>query len=192
MDHIYKNSNFGENWFYDGEKFYRDIVKKYPTGSHFVEVGCWKGKSSAYMAVEIANSGKKIKFDCIDTWNPFINPDANLYKERHKEDSENLYQIFINNMKPLEELYTPIRTTSIEGSKLYADESLDFVFIDACHYYECVKEDISAWYPKIKKGGILAGHDFSKDWPGVEQAVRENFLNFKVLATSCTWYTEKE
>lgn len=47
---------------------YQEMVKQAEDGSHFVEVGSWKGKSSAYMAVEIANSGKRIRFDCVDTW----------------------------------------------------------------------------------------------------------------------------
>ena len=38
----------------------RDVVKRFPSGSHFVEVGALLGKSSSYMAVEIANSGKNI------------------------------------------------------------------------------------------------------------------------------------
>ena len=57
MNHIYKQENFGENWF-TYPIFYSDMVKKFPHGSKFVEVGSWKGKSSSYMAVEIANSIK--------------------------------------------------------------------------------------------------------------------------------------
>ena len=44
------------------------MVEKFSSGSKFVEVGSWKGKSAAYMAVEIINSKKKITLDCIDTW----------------------------------------------------------------------------------------------------------------------------
>ena len=40
----------------------RDVVKRFPSGSHFVEVGALLGRSSAFLAVEIANSGKDIKF----------------------------------------------------------------------------------------------------------------------------------
>ena len=64
---------------------------------------------------------------------------------------------------------------SVDAAKLFDDRSLDLVFIDANHTYEHVKEDIEAWYPKIRDGGILSGHDFSGDFPGVEKAVREYF-----------------
>ena len=46
----------------------RDVVKRFPSGSHFVEVGALLGKSSSYIAVEIANSGKNINYDVIDHW----------------------------------------------------------------------------------------------------------------------------
>ncbi len=50
--------------------------------------------------------------------------------------------------------------TSKEASLLFEDKSLDFVFIDANHTYEYVKQDLNLWYPKIKKGGIFSGHDY--------------------------------
>jgi hypothetical protein len=45
-------------------------------------------------------------------------------------------------------------------SELFEDNSLDFVYIDANHTYEGVKEDIKYWYPKVKPGGLLLGHDY--------------------------------
>jgi hypothetical protein len=47
---------------------YSEMVKNAKDGAHFVEIGAWKGKSTSFMAVEIANSGKKIKFDTVDTF----------------------------------------------------------------------------------------------------------------------------
>jgi predicted O-methyltransferase YrrM len=54
---------------------------------------------------------------------------------------------------------------------LLENESLDFVFIDACHEYENVITDINAWLPKIRPGGLLCGHD--KDMDGVKKATQE-------------------
>ena len=58
---------------------------------------------------------------------------------------------------------------------MYEDNSLDFVFIDASHKYIDVKEDIINWLPKVRKGGILAGDDFS--WSGVRRALKELLPN---------------
>jgi tRNA(Arg) A34 adenosine deaminase TadA len=45
---------------------------------------------------------------------------------------------------------------------LFAEESLDFIYIDANHKYEFVLQDLKLWFPKLRKGGIFAGHDFLK------------------------------
>jgi hypothetical protein len=60
-----------------------------------------------------------------------------------------------------------IRATSETASTLFQNESLDFVYIDANHSYEHVKKDLELWFPKVKKGGIFAGHDYINiDWYG--------------------------
>ena len=72
-----------------------------------------------------------------------------------------------------------IRQKSVEAAKQYENNSIDLVWIDAGHSYEEVKEDIKAWYPKVRYGGLIAGHDFainhdvSRD--GVVKAVLEIF-----------------
>jgi predicted O-methyltransferase YrrM len=60
-------------------------------------------------------------------------------------------------MKPLEGYYNDLKMKSMEAVKLYEDESLDFVFIDASHEYEDVKDDITHWMLKVKDGGIISG-----------------------------------
>ena len=93
-------------------------------------------------------------------------------------------------MKPVEGHYTPIKMESVEAAKLYEDESLDFVFIDAAHDYQNVKNDILAWYPKIKIGGKLGGHDYN--WGTVRGAVHD-LLHYKPLFTDhVCWYVEKK
>jgi hypothetical protein len=173
MNHIYQQSQFGENWF-SYPNLYKRIVNQFPTGSKFVEVGSWKGKSSAFMAVEIANSNKEIDFYCVDTW------EGSVEHQEYGELSE-LYNIFIENMRPVEPYYFPLKISSLSAVSKFRDKSLDFVFIDASHEYEDVKNDILAWIPKVKSGGILAGHDYyvgDVDWcPGVKQAVNEIFGN---------------
>jgi len=144
---------------------------------HFVEIGSWKGKSSSYMGVEIINSGKRIKFDCVDTWEgseEHTSENGSEYDSKLKE-KDYLYGVFLKNIEPVKSVINPIRMKSIEASKLYDDESLDFVFIDAAHDYQSVKEDIEHWFPKIKYGGWISGDDY--DWEGVNRAVEYHFGN---------------
>lgn len=96
----------------------------------------------------------------------------------------------LNNIaKKLEKLPADFkRMTSLEAVKEVEDSSLDFVFIDALHKYEAVKEDIQAWLPKIRKGGILAGDDYhGKHMDEVKIAVDE-LLRVKNIGK--IWYYE--
>jgi predicted O-methyltransferase YrrM len=166
MEHFNNSPQFGENWF-TFEKLYSEMVKRFNSGSHFVELGSWKGRSSAYMAVEIVNSNKQIKFDCIDSWQVDAAWSSSL-------TGDEAAAIFLNNIKPVAHIINTIRKDSSSAASDYLNATLDFVFIDADHSYEGVKKDIVAWLPKVKKGGVLAGHDYA--WtPGIRQAVDEVF-----------------
>ena len=152
MEHFYQN--IGEDWF-TYQELYRNMVYEFGDNSHFVEVGSWKGRSASYMAVEINNSGFNIKFDCIDTWKGSIE-----HQQCIEVIEDRLYEVFLNNIEPVKHLINPIRKASIDASKEYRDNSLDFVFIDGSHEYEDVLDDLRYWLPKVKPGGILAGHDY--------------------------------
>lgn len=67
------------------------------------------------------------------------------------------------------------RMDTVAAAETVEDDSLDFVFIDADHSYEGCKRDIEAWYPKVRDGGLIAGHDYSDKWPTVMRAVDEKF-----------------
>jgi len=51
---------------------------------------------------------------------------------------------------------------STDAARDFSDGSLDFVYIDADHYFMSIAEDICAWFPKVREGGILFGHDFHR------------------------------
>lgn len=164
---------------------YQSMVAQAEDGMHFVEVGSWKGRSSAFMAVEIANSGKQIRFDCVDTWEGDPNEQGHM-EDRHVQAGQ-LYEHFIENMKPVEGYYKAVRAPSVVAAAMYEDNSLDFVFIDAAHDYDNVKADIAAWLPKVKEGGIIGGHDWGH--PPVAQAVQDSLTDISV-EFGC-WFKQK-
>ena len=96
-----------------------------------------------------------------------------------------------------------LRVPSNQAVRLIDDNSLDLVFIDADHHYDSVKEDIEIWYPKVKKGGIISGHDYYmndginlKYNIGVKRAVNEYFdhINFEADISSeglFIWWVKK-
>jgi predicted O-methyltransferase YrrM len=83
--------------------------------------------------------------------------------------------------------------TSIEAAKEIIDESLDFAYIDACHAYKCVVEDLNAWYPKIRQRGLICGHDYFSHG-SVKRAVDEwaAVRNLWVFQTPPDWWIYKE
>lgn len=84
---------------------------------------------------------------------------------------------------------TLLRMTSLEAIP-HTPGNFDLVFIDANHEYTQVKKDILAWLPKVRPGGILAGHDYAPDIPmffGVKQAVDELFGNRVMLGKDRLW-----
>jgi predicted O-methyltransferase YrrM len=164
MEHFYNNI---EGWFsYD--YIYKHVVDTAEDGELFVEVGSFKGRSSSFMAVEIANSGKKIQFDCVDTWEGSSEHQAGAAAEVKEVVAGTLYETFLNNMKPVEGLYRPMRMTSLEAAAQYEDESIDFLMLDGAHEYEAIKADILAFLPKMKNGGIITGDDV---WEGTGPAL---------------------
>lgn len=64
--------------------------------------------------------------------------------------------------------------------------SLDFCFIDASHDYESVIKDLNAWGPKVRKGGMLCGHDVH--WPGVIEALKELYPDYEKAGVDNVWY----
>lgn len=73
-----------------------------------------------------------------------------------------------------------MRMKTHEAAQYVPDGSLDFVFIDADHTYEGCKQDLEDWAPKVRRGGVIAGHDIN--WPTVKQAVDEVYPDFVRLS----------
>ena len=72
-----------------------------------------------------------------------------------------------------------IFSSSVEASSRFPNGYFDFVYIDADHQYQSVKDDINAWYEKVKPGGWMYFHDYDSD---VKRAVQEFFVNGKGIS----------
>lgn len=71
--------------------------------------------------------------------------------------------------------YGVLRCQSSTAAAYFGSAIFDFIYIDANHNEPSVREDLELWYPKLKPGGIFAGHDYlsTVTWPGVQKAVNE-------------------
>lgn len=83
------------------------------------------------------------------------------------------YHTMLWKMHPFEHFITVLRGITWDVAKQVPDNSLDIAYLDAGHRYEDVKRDLEAWYPKVKPGAVMAGHDYINPAYGVRQAVEE-------------------
>jgi predicted O-methyltransferase YrrM len=145
------------------EDVYDDAIARASDGDTLVEVGVANGRSLMYLAGRALDSVKSLRVYGIDQW---------LGAKEYADIIDGMIRHC-----PREAAFARIlRGSSLDMVTYFDDASLSFAFIDADHSYGAVKADIAAWKPKIKPGGMLAGHDFSTaDWPGVVRAVEEAF-----------------
>lgn len=132
------------------------IGKEFPNGNG-VELGVYLGEFSK----EILNVWQGTLY-MIDVWNNV----AHGYDDAaNSTDPHNIVKQAMENIKGFEERAIMIRASSVHAAKIFEDDFLDFVYIDANHAYEHVVEDIATWLPKVKPGGYLCGHDYiNMDW----------------------------
>ncbi|MDA1120875.1 MAG: class I SAM-dependent methyltransferase [Bacteroidetes bacterium] len=138
------------------------------------EVGVAEGRSS----LEFMNWGFE-KLYLVDMWATIRGQhgDASSPQAWHNLNLSGVKE----KMKPFGDKVTILQGDSVAMSSKVPSSSLGFVYLDANHSYEGVLRDLNAWTPKLKKGAIMAGHDYNELY-GVKKAV--NFfcdsMNFKV------------
>lgn len=109
------------------------------------------------------------------------NSNLNLYVLVDPEPKSEFYNFLKSSYNKINPRILFMRMFSNEAVAIIPDESLDLVFIDANHSYENVKEDIEIWKSKIRKGGILSGHDYEhRMFKGVKEAVDDSLENFNL------------
>ena len=145
MEHLFDTI---PGWFKFAPAYARAVADA-PDGALFVEVGSFKGRSTAYLGVEILNSGKRIALHCVDYWNDPNEPD--------------LFVTFTSNLAPLVSnglSLTLHREPSTTAAARFAPRSIDFLWLDAGHRYDEVLADLQAWLPKVRDGGVIGGDDY--------------------------------
>lgn len=147
-------------WF-DYERLYAEALDRVRGPAVFVEVGCWLGRSTAYMAEEIKRRLLPVDFYAVDTWKGKLTQDGGTILQ----DGDDMLPAFLRNMSRagVIDYVRPLQMSSLEAAGRFSDHSIDFVFIDGDHEYASVVADIRAWLPKVKPGGTIAGHDIDRE-----------------------------
>jgi predicted O-methyltransferase YrrM len=150
---------------------------------NIIEIGSYAGESSEIFA----NIFPKSKINCIDKWESYDwKPDGSTPDIIHLDAAEKIFDNIC--LK-----YTNIiknKISSIEYAPFVLDNSIDFIYIDGDHKYNGVKTDLLNYIPKIKKRGIIAGHDYC--WEGVNRAITEILHNVHFTFCDASWIYIKE
>lgn len=168
--------------FFDFEDCYRDAVRFAPRGAALVEIGSFLGRSIAMLArYAIDTLRDDIKIYAVDPWGPWC-PEEEPGRSVVLARGGTIFPAFLSLMHehaPEElERITVLRMPSLEAAAFFRRPEaprVSFAFIDAEHSYQHVLNDIDAWSKVVIPGGVLAGHDYTSEFPGVVQAVHERF-----------------
>lgn len=168
----------------DFEDVYATAVRELGRdGAVFVEVGTLLGRSACLMGQLVRQSGADVTVLTYDPHDP-----TRCRDPRERELLESMFAAYggreavvrelVGNLEKLGLAGTvvPRPVPSPEAAEEHADGSVDFVFVDGSHDFEGAFADVAAWWPKVRPGGVLAGHDYVH-WSGdgVERAVKEFF-----------------
>ncbi len=166
------------------EEYLREVLKIIGVSCDVVELGVLRGDFSEM----IYNILRPYNLTLID---PF-----EIGGEKYNDglstaySTQNEYEYVLQKFKDEQYVYVDKRY-SFDAVTDHKNKSIDFVYVDACHLYDCVKKDLNDWMPKLKIGGIMGLHDYTDIYGfGVVKAVDEWCIehNFEIIIINNNGY----
>jgi predicted O-methyltransferase YrrM len=179
-------------WYVEYVNLYDFLAQQFQNGDIFVEIGGLLGKSAAYMGRRTADMRKDVNTIVVDNLCGLPDP---AYVIEGTELAKAMLDNFV--AVGVEKRCHLLTMSSPDAAALFADKSLAAVYVDGDHSYEGAKADILAWWPKIRPGGYMCGHDYVAHMPGVVRAVTEIFggnvetLPVRVVPVASTFSVRK-
>lgn len=134
----------------------RELVARLDAGFKVLEIGSWLGQGSTQVLIEQAKRNRGAVY-CVDTWKGNVN----VQKHQDIVRDYDVLGTFLHNVAQCggRDIVRTIVMSGDDAACMTADAFFDLVFIDADHSYGATLNDVRAWLPKVKPGGILCGHD---------------------------------
>ena len=159
----------------EGEELFHLASQTSSGEGHVVEIGSYKGRSTAFLAAGCATKAGQDFVHAVDHFvgssemlpggaNPTegVDGETSYYSEFHA----NLVQVGLK-----QRVITHIgKSTHVAA---FWDKPIRLLFIDGEHDYESVRADYDAWAPHVVRGGYICFHDYCPHWPGVVRLVQE-------------------
>ncbi len=151
------------------------------------EIGVDKGKLSHYILKSCGDSLSE--YWAVDQWGllpEYVQVKSSLEKWQKKYQRVAFLMIHFPQLRV-------IRAKSAEVSRWFPKEYFDLIFINANHSYKSIRQDIKCWLPRVRKGGIVSGHDYgSTKWPDCSRAVDEIFGKENInINSDKVWWVKK-
>ena len=167
-----------------------DFLSFLPQKINTLEIGVQAGNYSAEIIAKVNPTAHYM----IDPYMPVKSGDY-IYDNANAQDNEILYTSVLDRFsRSLESKQSHfLRMTSAEALEHLPDEYFDFIYIDAMHYYDAVLFDLFSYSKKLKKYGVLAGHDYANHQNarnqkfGVIEAVKEFTDKTEFNLNMITW-----
>lgn len=163
----------GQTWYWELSWLFDTLSKS----SRHLEIGTYGGRSM-FVASHAMKAGELISIDA-------------------QFDQRGIPASLIASIAKVATSYCPasVKITMLNSDSIVASIELrgefDSVFIDGDHAYDCVLADIETWLPRVKKGGIICGHDYWPNHWGVMEAVNKVFgSNFDVVPRTRIWFCQ--
>jgi len=159
------------------------------------EIGVWKGDAFLTMLHNCPNIKTLHGVDCYEPYNDYLSPGVYNSNEPSvvydKKDIDFIKLVCYHRLEYSghKDKIRFHEMDSNEAADYIDDDSLDFIFLDAYLTGQQAKNDLDVWYPKVKDGGIFAGHDW--DCIDVQIAVNgfrsDNNINKLMSTYDNTW-----
>jgi predicted O-methyltransferase YrrM len=170
------------------------LIRKYCKTDSVIH-GCEVGVDRGHTTIGLLETFPTLFLHAVDPWCSGGN-----HTTMPRDDEELLQarkEFFDSAVKWLGQRLRVHEVDSVKATSNVANSSMDFIFIDACHLYEYVKQDLELWFPKVTPGGLVSGHDYQSAGDrrglfGVKRAVDEwcgkNGYKVNVAPGSVWWF----
>lgn len=177
---------------------YRSFVRYMASLNKKNLVGVEIGVLDGWHALDMMESLSIKKLYLIDPWTEYKGYDESQANPRKAQKAMNgRMNVAKKILKKYGNKVKFIRKFAEHATGDIEDGSLDFLYIDGNHQYEFVKKDIELYYPKVKKGGVIGGDDYTsspeteREKFGVFKAVNEFFKKKKINFYDTDWWVVK-
>ena len=175
-------------WSTDIDAWQTKMAARIPKGGTYLEVGVFLGSSLAKMG----ELRPDISLIAVDPWEDapapgWVGSGESIFAGEIAPHG-GLFMAFLYHMQK-HAADTLRRTKVIRGTTRTVRilETVDFLFIDGAHDEASVASDLAWFAPRVRMGGIISGHDYTPDFPGVIVAVDEYFDGKPRVEGVCWW-----